>query len=123
MDRWQIIVACVVFIVIWMVGKRLFQKPDGAAKSEARDVSAQDNVETWYSRAQERAAALDEQTTAARTKAWENLSAERQLDLAEEFIGSGFAPKLLDIYTREEKLKIGRMCVVVGDRLVEPPTT
>ena len=77
--------------------------------------SETDRVESWYSQAQERALEIDQEIQGQRVLAWEALSRDRQLELAEGFIGVQFAPKLLEVYSRQEKIKIAQIAILVGD--------
>ena len=115
LERWQIIVLCLAFIVVWMLGKKLFKKPDAEETGKTRGLSDGD-VEAWFSTAQERTAFADEETRKLRAASWAALSEIEQLQLSEDFIAATFGAETSEGYSGEEKLRIGRMCVMAGDR-------
>jgi hypothetical protein len=114
LDRWQIILLCLAFIVVWMLGKKLFRKPDPAKTGKAQGPS-DSQVESWFGTAQERAAFADQETTKRRVATWTGLSEQAQLQLADDFMTSTFGAETTESYSREERLRIGRMCVMAGD--------
>ena len=114
-ERWHIIVLCLAFIVVWMLGKKLFRKPDVEETKKAPGLSDA-KVESWFSAAQERAAFAEEQTRELRAASWGGLSEPQQLSLAEDFLAATFGAETPETYSSEEKLRIGCMCVMAGDR-------
>ena len=111
MERWQIIVACVAFIVIWMMGKRLLR----GRKKPIEAGADLDRVEAWHQGAQDAIAMLGGDVLRRREELWEALGGERKLQVSEDFMAQRFGPRSLEIYSREEKLRIGRACVLAGE--------
>ena len=105
MERWQIIVLCLVFIVIWVLVKQgLRRRSSGPKEAE----SSYRDIEAWYGIIQDAIAAMDEDQKKQRVLAWQKMSAQEQLDFSEQFIRSEFGPKVSRIYRAEEKLKLGK---------------
>ena len=103
MDRTLIIILCVAFIVVWMLGKKYFGKkkePEGGANDLMR------KVESWYSVVQEQVAFMDEATRSQRETEWNALPEAERIRMSNEFFISHFGDQSVSIYNTEEKLRV-----------------
>jgi hypothetical protein len=117
MERWQIIVACVIFIIVWMMYKRRrdggIRKADG---SQADSKSVEEKVDSWYREAQEQMAMMEEDEKAGRIDAWEEMDQEAQLAYGKRFLAQTFGPATLGKYRNEEALRIGLAAFVITEQ-------
>jgi len=105
MSRQQIIIICVVIIIVWTGGKWLINRLKPKKQEEVKE---HEDVESWYSRAQDRIAAMYDETLKEREAAWEALSDDEKLRISDEFILDAFGPQQNRKLRVEEKLKIGK---------------
>jgi hypothetical protein len=105
MERWQIIVLCVIFIVIWVLVKQGLKRRSGGPKEKE---SSYPDIESWYGNIQDEIAAMDEDQKKQKELNWQKMSVQERLDFSEQFIRSEFGPKVSRIYRVEEKLKLGK---------------
>ena len=113
MERWQIVVICIVFIVIWMAAKRFMKR--GKSGPRPRQVREDyKDVDSWYSDAQEQMALLDESQREERQAKWDALSQDQQLQTSEEFMLKTFGPKEVKTFSTDEKLKLGRAYIMTS---------
>ena len=112
MERGLIIILSVVFIVIWMLGKR-FLKRNKTRENPATDILNQ--VETWYGVAQEQVALMDRSARARREEKWSALPMEERVELTDQFLTRRFGNSARDLYRADEKLRIGAVWYVGSD--------
>lgn len=103
MDRTLIIILCVAFIVVWMLGKRFFGKKK-EPQSGANELMRQ--VETWYSVVQEQVALMDESLRAEREAEWNALPEAERIQMANDFFTRHFGEQSVAVYSTEEKLRV-----------------
>lgn len=105
MERWQIFVACIVFIVIWMGFKRLKNKGGSKKPVVSR---GQNSLERWYGEVQEKVALMDSDQRKERDLVWEGLPREGRLEATERFVSVTFGPGSLKNFDPDEILRVGR---------------
>lgn len=106
MERSTIILICLAFIVVWMLGKRFLanRQQTGTVGSEP-DLMKQ--VDAWFSVAQEQIGLLEETARADREATWDAMDRVRQLEITDEFLSHHFGEAACKLYRDEEKLRIG----------------
>ena len=112
MTNWRVFILAVAFIVVWMVGKYLIKR--SKERKESPD-SMMDDVEQWYSKAQDRLAAMDDDARVAGETEWDGLDRMEQLTVSDQFMRRRFGDAMTDSYTNDEKLTLGRAYFMAGD--------
>ncbi len=112
MTNWRVFILAVAFIVVWMVGKYLIKRSKERKESPNR---ATDDVELWYSKAQDRLAAMDDDARVAAETEWDGLDRMEQLTVSDQFMRRRFGEAITDSYTNDEKLTLGLAYFMTGD--------
>ena len=109
-NRTLIIIVCVVVAVGWMLLKKVFNrnKEQKREPREEKDVSTTSDVESWYSKAQDRLAAMDEDLRQEKESEWGELPREEQLKISGNFMVNNFGERIVQSYSDDEKLKVGK---------------
>ena len=102
MTNWRIFIAAVAFIVVWMVGKYLIKR--SKEKRGESTTPTSDDVERWYSNAQDRLGAMDDAVRVEREKEWDGLERLEQITVSDQFMRRRFGDRMTDSYTNDEKL-------------------
>ncbi len=103
MDKWTIILIAAAVSIVWMMGKRYFGR-----NKQKKDESIYMDVNTWFHKAQEMIAAVEEDIKKERAAKWGALSEEEKIKNIEEFMIVTFGPMETKKYTVEEKLRLGK---------------
>ncbi len=106
MERWQIVVLCVIGAVVWMLFKK-FRNRGKEQKTDSNPTSTSD-VESWFSKAQDRLAVMDEDMRQEKESEWSQLPPEEQLKISDSFMLNNFGDRVARSYSDEEKVKVGK---------------
>ena len=109
MDRVTIIILCVVFIIIWMVLKRIIKGKSTHKPARVASDSLVFNLDKWFSRAQDLIAVMNPELLSDRQKEWDKLSNEKQIALSTEFLERNLTDiREVKNLTNEELARIGK---------------
>ena len=98
-------------IAVWMLFRWLSRR---GKREDGLPPAGLDEVNRWYSNAQDRVAMLEREDAKTREGEWDALPEDEQLTQSEQFISERFGAQTTRSLSRAEKLRIGRMHFIAG---------
>ncbi len=106
MTRLQVFLAGLVLLVAWVVVRRVRNRARRGAVTP--QPAGLDEINRWYAAARETLSSMEPSERASREERWEALGDEEKLDLSVEFLRDRFGRSAPGLFTRDEKLALGR---------------